>query len=155
MLNVNNWVGVGIGNWVASYNNIKFLIALDSNSLYDITATIKLGNADFFSQINDLETLDKAKEAADSIAIKAYNLSPISIKTKVVTQAEREAQARRAAAIKKYSEASKQWGLLLMSMVNCISPKLDDFLNDPNYVWIPKDPSGKVIDLNNPRPRPI
>ena len=155
MLNVNNWVGVGIGNWVASYNNIRFLIVLDSNGLYDVTATIKLGNADFFNQVNDLETLDKAKEVADSIAAKAYNLSPSVIKIKVVTQAEKEAQAKRAAAVKKYSESSKQASLLLMSMVNCVFPKLDDFLNDPNYVWIPKDPSGKVIDLNNPRPRPI
>lgn len=153
MLNINNWALIGNGSWVSSFSNMKFSIVLDENGLYDVTAAVKVGNADFFNQVNNLESLDKAKEAADSIAIKAYGLSPLAIK--IVPQSEKESQARRAEAVKNYSQASRYHAMLLMSMVNSIPPNLNDFLKDPNYVWFPRDPSGRLIDFNNPRPRPI
>ena len=153
MLNVNNWVGVGVGNWVANYSNIRFSIVLDENALYDVTAVVKIGNADFFNQISDIDTLENAKLAADAIAVKAYNLSSLTLKK--TSQDERDAQAKRSAAIKKYSEASRQHAMFLMSLINTVPPKLNDFLSDSNYVWIPRDPSGRQIDVNNLKPRTI
>ena len=150
---VNNWISVNSSSQVASYNNIKFSIVLDENGLYDVTAAVKVGNADFFNHVDNLDSLDIAKEAADTIAVKAYNLSSLTLKR--VSQDEKDGIDKRAAAVKKYSEASRQHAMFLMSLINTVPPKLNDFLSDSNYVWIPKDPSGRVIDVNNLRPRPI
>lgn len=155
MRTVNNWVSVSVNSQSASYSNLKFSILQDENGLYDLTAATKVGNADFVNQVFDLPTVDAAKDKADEIVFKAYGVSTFPLVIPKVTQDAKEAMAKRAAAVKKYSEASRTHAMLLMSRVNSIAPKLQDFLDDENYIWIPKDPSGRPINSPSPVPRPI
>jgi hypothetical protein len=156
MRTVNNWISINSNSQVASYSNLKFSIVQDENGLYDFTAAIKVGNVNFLIQSLDLRTLDIAKDEADKIVFQALGVKATPLNLPKITQEEQEEQEarnRRAAAIKRYNEASKRHAMLLMSMVNCLPPKLQDFIDNQYYVWIPKDPSGRIIE-NTPTPLP-
>jgi hypothetical protein len=105
-----------------------------------------VGNANFLIQALDLPTLDSAKNEADKVVFEAFGVQILPLVLPKVTQEEQDARNKRATAIKKYSEASKAHVLLLMSKVNCLPPKLQDFIDNEYYIWVPKDPSGKVIN---------
>jgi hypothetical protein len=155
MRTVNNWISINSNSQVASYSNLKFSIVQDENGLYDFTAAIKVGNANFLSQSLDLPTLDAAKDEADKVVFQAFGVAVLPLVLPKVTQQEQEARNRRAAAIKKYTEASKTHVMLLMSRINCLPPKLQDFIDNESYVWVPKDPSGKVINSSPSQPKTI
>jgi hypothetical protein len=146
MRTVNNWISINSNSQVASYNNLKFSIVQDDNGLYDFTAAIKVGNANFLSQSLDLPTLDAAKDEADKVVFEAFAVAVLPLIIPKITQEEQDARNRRAAAIKKYTEASKTHAMLLMSRFNSLPPKLQDFIDNENYVWVPKDPSGRLIN---------
>jgi hypothetical protein len=153
MRTVNNWISLNSNSQVASYSNLKFSIVQDDNGLYDFTAAIKVGNVNFLIQSLDLRTLDAAKDEADRVVFQALGVKATPLNLPKITQEEQDARNRRAAAIKRYNEASKRHAMLLMSMVNCLPPKLQDFIDNEYYVWIPKDPSGRIIE-NTPTPLP-
>lgn len=155
MRTVNNWVSINLSSQVASYNNLKFSIVQDENGLYDLTVATKVGNANFLNQTFDIRTLEAAKDEADNIVFQAYGVSVLPLVTPKITPDEQAARARRAAAVKKYSEASKTHVVLLMNRINCLPPRLEDFINNESYVWVPKDPSGKVINSPPLPPRTI
>jgi seryl-tRNA synthetase len=146
MRTVNNWVSVNSNSQVASYNNLKFSIVQDENGLYDFTAAIKVGNANFLIQTLDLPTIDSAKTEADKVVFEAFGVQILPLVLPKITQEEQDARNKRSAAIKKYTEASKTHVMLLMSRINCLPPKLQDFIDNEYYIWVPKDPSGKVIN---------
>lgn len=153
MRTVNNWILLNSNSQVASYGNLKFSIVQDDNGLYDFTAAVKVGNVNFLIQSLDLRTLDTAKDEADKIVFQALGVKGTPLNLPKITQEEQDARNRRAAAIKRCNEASKRHAMLLMSMVNCLPPKLQDFIDNEYYVWIPKDPSGRIIE-NTPTPLP-
>jgi hypothetical protein len=155
MRTVNNWISINSNSQVASYNNLKFSIVQDENGLYDFTAAIKVGNANFLSQSLDLPTLDAAKDEADKVVFQAFGVAVLPIILPKITQEEQDTRNKRAAAIKKYTEASKTHAMLLMSRVNCLPPKLQDFIDNESYVWFPKDPSGRVINSSSSQPKTI
>ena len=155
MRTVNNWISINSNSQVASYNNLKFSIVQDENGLYDFTAAIKVGNANFLSQSLDLPTLDAAKDEADKVVFQAFGVAVLPLILPKITQEEQETRAKRATAVKKYSEASKTHVILLMNKINCLPPKLEDFINNEYYVWVPKDPSGRVINSSPSQPKTI
>lgn len=68
-------------------------------------------------------------------------------KSKITPEEQAKRNARQAA-IARYNVASKKHAQYTVALINVPSPKLQDFLNDPDYVWDPEVPPKP----NKPRP---
>lgn len=99
----------------------------------------------------DFATVDDAKLAAESLVINNYNLNPVAP----------PAPDARQQAIQRYSKAMIKWVSFGSGRTQVPAPVLNDFLNDPNYVWPymnanpvnPVRPGGG--GGNGPSPRPV
>ena len=68
-----------------------------------------------------------------------------------ITPEEKAKQAARQAAIVRYNADSKKHAQLLTALINVPAPILQNYLNDPNYVWDPVLPPTPPKP-NKPRP---
>ena len=66
-----------------------------------------------------------------------------------ITPEEQAKRDARQAAIARYNVASKKHAQYAVALIRVPAPKLQDFLDDPNYVWDP------VVPSQPDKPRPI
>lgn len=137
------WFSIGPDVFRSEYRDLKFIITKDENDKYDLITTLGLGNQIFSSQNLDSESFDAAKNVAEGVVRGAYKL-PVLEESNAV----KEAALKRGAATKRFYEAQKTWLILANARIVTVVPKLDDFLNDENYVWVARTIDGKLVDTS-------